>query len=81
MRNDDDMTIGERIRVLEGAVVLARREINMTSLEFTAANDTGKATKDGDVRARLLALGAVIAKAEDKLALLYAVQREAEEIG
>ena len=68
----EEMTLAERISILESTVVLARREIALTSLVFIAANDAGN---EDDVRARLVALGAVIAKAEDKLELLYAAAR------
>ena len=54
-------TIAEHIEALRGVVTLTRREIALGSLEFLAANDTGKDIKGGDLRARLLALGAVIA--------------------
>ena len=70
-------TIAEHIEALRGVGALTRREIALASLEFMAANDNGTEANDGDVRARLLALGAVIAKAEDKLELLYAAPREA----
>ena len=67
-----NMTIEEGVQALERVVALVRREISLTSLCFQAANDNGTEAHDGDVRARLLALGAVIAKAEGKLELLNA---------
>jgi hypothetical protein len=72
----EEMTISQRIAFLESTVLLARREIALTSLVFIAANDAGD---EGDVGARLVALGAMIADAEDKLEVLYAAvaQRDA----
>jgi hypothetical protein len=63
-------TVSEHIEALQRVVALARREITLASLGFLAANDNGAEAYGGDVRARLLALGAVIAKAEGKLDLL-----------
>lgn len=67
-----NMTIAEGVQALERVVDLVRREITLASLCFKAANDNGTEAYGGDVRARLLALGAVIAKAEGKLELLNA---------
>jgi hypothetical protein len=77
--DESQMTVLQRISLLEGAVAQARREISVVSLAFLAVNATGDSVHYADVRARLVALGIVIETAMEELELLYEEQGHAQE--
>jgi len=61
MDDDGRTTVWERISLLESAVALARREVSVAKLEFLAVTATGNMAEYAGVRARLVALGIVMA--------------------
>jgi hypothetical protein len=77
--HDDGMTLPERIDDLERALALARRDINVASLEYLAVISAGNVANYTDARARLVSLGIAIDTTVEKLELLRDEQRDARE--